>query len=88
MAGSYIHAPILPARAKEGSGGLGAASTREQGAGVSVTRYWKAGNADYKKVMELKGVDLERYRGTGRGAGDSGCENCSTLAPMITAFTL
>ncbi len=39
---------------------------REQGAGVSVTRYWKAGNVDYKKVVELKGVDLEHYRGTGR----------------------
>ncbi|HYN58130.1 MAG TPA: hypothetical protein VET87_01070 [Rubrivivax sp.] len=87
MAGSYIHAPILPARAKEDLVAL-ARHPREQGAGVSVTRYWKAGNADYKKVMELKGVDLERYRGTGRGAGDSGCENCSTLAPMITALTL
>jgi hypothetical protein len=33
---------------------------------VSVTRYWKAGNVDYKRVVELKGVDLERYRGKGR----------------------
>ena len=39
---------------------------REQGAGVSVTRYWRGGNVDYKKVVELKGVDLERYRGKGR----------------------
>ena len=39
---------------------------REQGAGVSVTRYWKAGNVDYKKVVELKGVDLQQYRGAGR----------------------
>ena len=23
---------------------------REQGAGVTVTRFWKAGNVDYKKV--------------------------------------
>ena len=34
--------------------------------GVTVTRFWKAGSVDYKKVVELKGVDLERYRGRGR----------------------
>jgi hypothetical protein len=39
---------------------------REQGAGVSVTRYWKAGSVDYKRAVELKGVDLEQYRGKGR----------------------
>jgi hypothetical protein len=39
---------------------------REEGAGVAVTRYWKAGNVDYKKVAELRGVDLEVYRGKGR----------------------
>lgn len=39
---------------------------REQGAGVAVTRYWKAGSIDYKKVVELKGVDLEHYRGKAR----------------------
>ena len=39
---------------------------REQGAGVSVTRYWKAGSVDYKRVVELRGVDLELYRGKGR----------------------
>ena len=33
---------------------------------MSVTRYWKAGNVDYKKVVELQGVDLERYRGKAR----------------------
>jgi hypothetical protein len=31
-----------------------------------VTRYWKTGNVDYKKVVELRGVDLEAYRGKGR----------------------
>jgi putative phage-type endonuclease len=36
---------------------------KEVGAGVSVTRFWKAGSVDYKKVVELKGVDLEQYRG-------------------------
>ena len=36
---------------------------RETGYGVSVTRYWKIGNVDYKKVPELVGVDLELYRG-------------------------
>lgn len=38
----------------------------EKGAGVQVTRYWKAGAVDYKKVPELGGVDLERYRGPAR----------------------
>lgn len=52
-------------RAKEALVAL-AGHPREQGAGVSVTRYWKAGNVDYKRVGELKGVDLERYRGKGR----------------------
>lgn len=40
--------------------------TREQGAGVSVVRLWKAGNVDYKKIPELKGVNLDKYRGAGR----------------------
>ena len=39
---------------------------REQGAGVSVTRYWKAGTVAYAKVPELKGIDLEQYRGKAR----------------------
>jgi type I site-specific restriction endonuclease len=39
---------------------------RESGAGVSVTRYWKVGNVDYKKLPQLAGVDLEQYRGKAR----------------------
>ena len=39
---------------------------REQGAGVAVTRYWKAGNVDYKKVPVLLGLDLSGYRGKAR----------------------
>jgi putative phage-type endonuclease len=39
---------------------------REQGAGVTVTRYWKNGSVEYKRVPELQGVDLDRYRGKGR----------------------
>jgi hypothetical protein len=39
---------------------------RVEGAGVSVTRFWKAGNVDYKRVPQLEGVDLESYRGQGR----------------------
>ena len=39
---------------------------RETGGGVSVVRLWKAGNVDYKRIPELKGVDLDRYRGKGR----------------------
>lgn len=38
----------------------------ENGGGVRVTRYWKQGAVDYKKVPELAGVDLEGYRGKGR----------------------
>jgi putative phage-type endonuclease len=38
----------------------------ESGAGVTVTRFWKQGNVDYKRVPELKGVNLEGYRGKGR----------------------
>ena len=38
----------------------------EQGGGVSVSRYWKTGAVDYKKVPELAGVDLDRYRGAER----------------------
>ena len=39
---------------------------KETGAGVTVTRFWKAGSVDYKKVVELEGVDLERYRAKAR----------------------
>ncbi len=40
--------------------------SRETGYGVSVTRYWKVGAVDYKKVPALAGVDLEAYRGKTR----------------------
>jgi hypothetical protein len=39
---------------------------REQGSGVTVTRYWKAGNVDYKKIPVLKGLDLGAFRGNAR----------------------
>ena len=38
----------------------------ETGSGVTVTRYWKQGSVDYKRIPELQGVDLERYRGKAR----------------------
>lgn len=41
-------------------------SPRETGAGVSVMKLWKAGNVDYKRIPELTGVDLDRYRNKGR----------------------
>jgi hypothetical protein len=31
-----------------------------------VTRYWKAGSVDYKRVPELASVDLDAYRQKGR----------------------
>ena len=39
---------------------------RESGEGVNVVKLWKVGSVDYKKVPELKGVNLDRYRGQGR----------------------
>jgi putative phage-type endonuclease len=38
----------------------------ERGAGVCVSRYWKAGAIDYKQVPQLAEVDLEGFRGPGR----------------------
>lgn len=38
----------------------------EKGAGVVVSRYWKAGPVDYKRVPQLAGVDLGPYRGAPR----------------------
>lgn len=43
-----------------------ASHASETGFGVTVTRYFKEGNVDYKKVSELRGVNLDRYRGKGR----------------------
>ena len=39
---------------------------REQGGGISVTRLFKRGSIDYKRVPELEGVDLEPYRSAAR----------------------
>lgn len=33
---------------------------------MTVTRFWKTGTVECKNVPELKGVDLERYRGKAR----------------------
>jgi hypothetical protein len=30
---------------------------------VAVTRFWKAGAVSYKDVPELRGVNLDKYRG-------------------------
>lgn len=43
-----------------------ASHTSESRVGVKVTRFWKVGAVDYKRVPELKGVDLEKYRGPAR----------------------
>jgi len=39
---------------------------KEQGAGVTVTRLWKRGAIDYKRVPGLHALDLDQYRGAGR----------------------
>ena len=36
---------------------------RVRAGGVTITRSLRAGNINYKSVPQLKGVDLERYRG-------------------------
>ena len=38
----------------------------EHGCGVSVSRFWKTGVIDYKRVPQLAGVDLEQYRAAAR----------------------
>lgn len=40
--------------------------TSEKGHGVQVTRFWKQGAVDYRKVPELAGVEMEKYRGPAR----------------------
>jgi predicted phage-related endonuclease len=39
---------------------------RETGAGINVVKMWKQGTVDYKRIPELAGVNLDRYRGKGR----------------------
>lgn len=33
---------------------------------MTVSRYWKVGSVDYKRVPQLEGVDLEQYRAPAR----------------------
>ena len=39
---------------------------KESGAGVTVTRFWRQGSVDYKKVPALRGLDVTPYRGATR----------------------
>lgn len=39
---------------------------REQGGGVMVTQYWKAGNVAYAKIPALQGLDLNNFRAKAR----------------------
>ena len=43
-----------------------ASHAKVEGAGVSVTRFFKQGSVDYKRVPQLADVDLEQFRGPGR----------------------
>jgi predicted phage-related endonuclease len=38
----------------------------ESGNGVSLCRFWKQGNIDYKRIPELSAIDLDAYRAKGR----------------------
>ncbi len=58
-------ADVVLAQARESLVAL-AQHPKETGAGVSVTRFWKQGSVAYAKVPELKGVDLDKYRGKAR----------------------
>ena len=69
---TYVHlkseAELLAVRldaAKEALLGL-SEHPSESGFGVAVTRFWKAGSVDYKRVPELAGLNLEDYRQKGR----------------------
>ncbi len=59
------HADVSLAQARETLVSL-AQHPREQGAGVSVTRFWKQGSVAYAKIPALKGIDLEQFRGKAR----------------------
>ncbi len=39
---------------------------KEEGGGLAVTRLWRRGNIDYKRVPALAGIDLETYRSAPR----------------------
>ena len=58
-------ADAVLAQAREALVGL-ARHPKETGAGVSVTRFWKAGNVAYAKIPALKDIDLNQYRGSSR----------------------
>ena len=40
-----------------------ATHTSEKGAGVTVARFWKRGNVDYKRIPAIANVDLDTFRG-------------------------
>jgi len=40
--------------------------TSVSGGGVTVTRFWKSGVVEYKKIPELQALDLEQYRAPAR----------------------
>ena len=52
-------------RARERLVGL-ASHASESGHGVTVTRFFKQGNVEYKKIPQLKTVQLDDYRAAGR----------------------
>ena len=52
-------------RARERLVGL-ASHASETGHGVTVTRFFKQGNVEYKKIPLLKTVQLDDYRAAGR----------------------
>jgi putative phage-type endonuclease len=43
-----------------------ASHARERGGGLAVTRLWKRGNVEYKRIPELCKIDLDHYRAPSR----------------------
>ena len=37
-----------------------------EGGGIVLTQFWRAGAVDYRKIPQLRDVDLSAYRGTSR----------------------
>ena len=65
LRGAYDELSAKCDEAKAQLSGL-ASHAKQQGGGISVTRLWKRGNIEYKRVPELAGVDLEQYRAVAR----------------------
>ncbi len=63
VSGDWIHGAVAEARDRFVAL---TSHASERGGGVTVSRFWKSGAIDYKKIPELKTLDLEAFRGAPR----------------------